>query len=174
MADPSAMLPPAAFSLFCAVRRSQTFAFGEFPPLILDKSRKFYVMATFGAVNAISSFVLGACALLRCRVSRPLAACRAVRHCAFAAFGAGEGCEHCACCVFRSGQAALCRVSSCTGRLSDRIGRLPVLGVGFTAFGTVLAILCFWEPAQDQVCCPPYRGAAAALFAAPSPSNTPC
>lgn len=38
---------------------SQTFIFGAFPPLILDRSTKFFVLATVGATDAISSVVMG-------------------------------------------------------------------------------------------------------------------
>ena len=38
---------------------SQGFIFGEYPVLISDHQTKFYVMATFGAADAIGSMLLG-------------------------------------------------------------------------------------------------------------------
>jgi len=38
---------------------SQAYQFGEFPPLIAANNTKYYVMALFGGVDALCSFVLG-------------------------------------------------------------------------------------------------------------------
>lgn len=38
---------------------SQTFIFGTFPPLIEDRSTKFYVIATIGAFDVVSSMAMG-------------------------------------------------------------------------------------------------------------------
>jgi len=38
---------------------SQTYIFGAFPPLIEDRSTKFFVLATVGATDALSSVVMG-------------------------------------------------------------------------------------------------------------------
>jgi len=72
---------------------SQTFAFGEFPPLVESKSLKFFVLALIGGCNALFSFAFG--------------------------------------------------------RMSDRLGRLPVLVLGFVAFGAAIIFLAIWDVQQQ-------------------------
>jgi MFS family permease len=43
--------------MFCGL--SQTYFFGQFPPLIHDKGDKFFVLAVFGASDMIGSYLVG-------------------------------------------------------------------------------------------------------------------